>query len=288
MSGRPGTRVRVSIAVAGFSSVVVLGCGVTSVAAAGAAVKEQTAVQPVLAVLPAQKGPAGLPVGAATGFPFGYAMDEGAKISLLPPNDADVNQARVVAAPRVGPWRISVAGGDKGWPSACDLTSSRQLNALLPAIVGVQGAPIGSKGQSAKLVGPPTTTPNDVRCRWDVKTTFTKAGYAPSWVGVYLDEVDANSPSAYSQALAQQKTSAAMGHDVSYPWEYADYPNLKYGVKCFDDGSELQCLKDDAFYWVLGQKITGGPEANSDNAVWVDQIELPLAEVVGAELSTTP
>ena len=44
-----------------------------------------------------------LPAGAATGYPFGYVMDEGAKTSLLPPNDNDVDQARVASAPKVGP-----------------------------------------------------------------------------------------------------------------------------------------------------------------------------------------
>ena len=229
-----------------------------------------------------------LPVGAATGFPFGFAMDEGAKISLLPPNDADVDQARVAAAPLLRPWKISLAAGDKAWPDACDLTAISQLHELFPAIVSLQGKPVGTKGESTKLVGPATTTPNYVRCRWSLKTTFAAAGFAPSWVGVYLDEVDASSPTSYSQDLAQQKTFAAMGHDVSYPWEFADYPSLEHGVKCFDDGTELQCLKDDAFYWVLGQKVTGGPQPNSDNAVWVDQVEIPLAEVIGAELSTSP
>jgi hypothetical protein len=59
---------------------------------------------------------------------------------------------------------------------------------------------------------------------------------------------------------------------------------LKNGVQCFDDGSELQCLKGDVNFWVSGQKVTGGNFFGADQAVWVDQIQVPLAEVLGAEL----
>jgi hypothetical protein len=294
MSQGPAQPVRLVTTVVALGLPALALCwGVSSVATAGptalqvhAATQSLPVARQALVAREAQ-GAAALPVGAASGFPFGYALDEGAKISLLPPNDADVDQARVAAAPKLGPWKINVAGGDKRWPNACDLTGTTQLHELFPAIVGVQGAPVGSKVVSQKLIGPPVTAPNYVRCLWDLKTTFAVAGSSSS-VGVYFDQVNAGAPSTYSQGLAQQKTFAKQGHDVPYPWTFADYHSLENGVKCFDDGTEWQCLKDDAFYWIQGQQLTGGPEPNSDDAAWIDQIELPLAEVIGAELSTNP
>lgn len=229
---------------------------------------------------PAKKGPAALPVGATTGFPFGYTMDEGTKISLLPPNDADVNQARVKMAPRLGPWRINLAAGVKAWPNACKLTNIAQLHELFPAITGLQGKPVGAKGQ---ILGSGANTPNNVQCTYHLKTTYQPAGYTTySQVVVQLEEVDTNAPAVYQQDLAQQKASAK-----KFPAQYANYPQLEHGVKCFDDSNELQCLKDDVSFWISGPKVTGGSNYSADQAVWIDQIQIPLAEVIGSELSTT-
>lgn len=230
----------------------------------------------------AKTGWASLPVGAATGFPFGYVKDEGVKISLPPPNDKDVDQSRVAKAPRVGPFHIDITAGEKAWPGACSLTSAAQLRSLFPAITGLKGKPVGAKGEN---LGSGGNTPHDVQCKFNLKTTFDPQGYAqtPSWVEVDIEEVDAGSPSSYAQARQQQAASAK-----KYPAQYADYPNLNNGVKCFYDGNEIQCLKGDFSYWVLGQKVTGGADSTTDQAVWVDQVEIPVAEMIGAEVSTTP
>jgi len=38
---------------------------------------------------------------------------------------------------------------------------------------------------------------------------------------------------------------------------------------------------------VNGQKVTGGNLSGADQSVWTDQVEIPLAEVIGAELTTS-
>jgi hypothetical protein len=232
------------------------------------------------ALAPALSGPAALPTGAATSFIFGYTMDEGSKISLLPPNDADVDQARVAAAPKLGPFHIHLSASFAGWPSACNMTSLAQLKALEPSITGLQGKPSGSKGE---ILGSGGKTPHDVECQFNLRTSFAPAGYTPSWAQINLEEIDSGAPASWAQELSGQKSQAH-----KYPAQYAYYPNLRNGVKCFDDGNELQCLKDDADFWVSGQKVTSGNFSGVDQAVWVDQIEIPLAEVIGAELTTAP
>lgn len=259
-------------AVLGAAAVTFTGLGLVG----GAAAAQQPAEAPAH---PATTGAAALPVGASPGFPFGYAIDEGAKVSLLPPNDKDVNQGRVGAAPKLGPWKINLAAGIKAWPNACNLTNLAQLHELFPAITGIQGKPVGQRGE---LLGG-SNTPTNVQCTWHLKTTFQPAGYPLSWVEVSLEEIDSDAPSIWSENLAQQKSTAK-----KYPYEYANYPNLEHGVKCFDDGTDLQCLKGDASYWIDGQKVTDGDHSDADNAVFIDQVEIPLAEVIASELSTTP
>jgi hypothetical protein len=222
-----------------------------------------------------------LPVGAATGFPFGSTNDQGTQISLLPPNAGDVNQASVAAAPKVGPFRIDPNAGPAGWPDACKLTNVAQLKALFPAITGLSGAPVGTKAQI--LGGSGGNTPNNTQCTWNLTTKFDPPGYSdtPTHVEIQLEEIDSDAPSIWLQEQQQQAAQA-----TKYPAQYANYPHLAGGVACFDDGNELQCLKGDIDYWVDGQKVTGGNYTGSDNAVWIDQIELPLAEVLGAEFSS--
>ncbi len=94
------------------------------------------------------KAPA-LPAGAATGFPFGYVLDEGAKTSLLPSNDNGVDQARLGHAPKVGPFSINPNGAPAGWPDACKLTSLTQLKVLDPSITGLRGAPSAQRPRSS-------------------------------------------------------------------------------------------------------------------------------------------
>jgi hypothetical protein len=139
-------------------------------------------------------------------------------------------------------------------------------------------------GSKAEILGSGANTPHDTSCKFDLKTKFDPQGYSqtPSWVEISLEEIDSGAPSGYQQSLAEQKAMAP-----KYPAQYADYPALKNGVKCFDDGNELQCLKGDASFWVNGQKVTGGNLSGVDQSVWIDQVELPLAEVIGAKLTTS-
>jgi hypothetical protein len=221
-----------------------------------------------------------LPAGAATGFPFGYVLTEGAKTSLLPPNDNDVDQARLAHAPKVGPFSINPNGAPAGWPDACKLTSLTQLKVMEPSITGLRGAPVGSK---AEILGTGHSAPHNTQCQFNLDTTFQPVGYGStgSYVTVQLEDVGTGAVYAYRQALAGQK-----GEAHKYPAQYADYPDLRNGAQCFDDGNELQCLKGDVDFWVSGQKVTGGNYFGADQAVWIDQIQIPLAEELGAELKT--
>jgi hypothetical protein len=51
---------------------------------------------------------------------------------------------------------------------------------------------------------------------------------------------------------------------------------------------QLNIEEIDTEYWISGQKVTSGSNSSADQAVWIDQIELPLAEVLSSELSTAP
>ncbi len=224
-------------------------------------------------------GWASLPVGAATGFPFGWVKDGGVKISLPPRNTADVDQARVATAPRVGPFRVNVNAGEKAWPAACSLSSAAQLHGLFPAILGYKGKPVGQKGEN---LGSGSKTPHDIQCTFNLKTSFDPQGYTtPTWVQVSIQGIGPGAASEYTQSLQQQAAQAK-----KYPAQYANYPSLEHGVKCFYDGNEIQCIKGDLSFWVLGQKVTGGSDSTSDQMVWIDQIEIPLAEKIGSEFTT--
>jgi hypothetical protein len=222
-----------------------------------------------------------LPVGAATSYLFGYTKYEGSKISLLPPNDGDVNQSLVARGPKLGPFHIKLSTSFAGWPSACNLTGLLQLKALEPSVTALDGAPVGSK---AEILGSGANTPQGTSCKFDLKTKFDPQGYSrtPSWVEISLQGIGSGASTSYQQSRAEQKAMAP-----KYPAQYADYPALKNGVKCFDDGNELQCLKGDVRFWVSGQKVTGGNLSGVDQSVWIDQVEIPLAEVIGAELTTS-
>jgi hypothetical protein len=231
-------------------------------------------------VAPSAKKAASLATGAATGFPFGSVKDESVLISLLPPNSSYVNSARVAAAPQLGPFKINPNAGAAGWPDACTLTSAAQLEALFPAITGLSGTPVGTK---AEILGG-GNTPHNSDCQFNLTTTFDAAADesgVPSWVKVSIEEIDTGAPQAYQTAQQQQAAGAAQ-----YPAQYANYPDLANGLSCFTDGNELQCLKGDVNFWIEGQKVTGGNFETSDQADWIAQIELPLAEKLGAEITT--
>jgi hypothetical protein len=109
MSRGPAHRVRlVTVVFAPGPAAFALCCGVSSVARAGATAFQAHAAKQSLLVAREVEGAAALPVGATTDFPFGYALDEGAKISLLPPNDASTkpvwrgSQARAMEDQRRG------------------------------------------------------------------------------------------------------------------------------------------------------------------------------------------
>ncbi len=263
-------RVTTNLAISGFLvcvPLIVLGSGAASATTASVSFPTATKVSP-------------LPPGAAIGYPFGYVMDEGAKTSLLPPNDHDVNQAACGIGAQGGPFTINPNGSPSGWPDVCQLTTLAQLKALEPFITGLRGNPVGTK---AELLGTGRSAPHDTECQFNLKTTFQPRGYGStgSFVIVQFEAIDTGAPALYREALAGQK-----GQAHKFPAQYADYPNLKNGAQCFDDGNELQCLKGDVNYWVGGQKVTGGNYFGADQAIWVDQIQIPLAEVLAAELKT--
>jgi hypothetical protein len=223
-------------------------------------------------------GPGSLPVGAATSFVFGSYNDSGTPVSLLPPNADDVDQAAVSAAPRLGPFTVDPNAGPSTWPDACTLTNAAQLKALFPAITGVSG----TQGQKANIIGGSGgQTPNNTDCQFNLTTTFDSgnAGGPPSFVEINLQEIDPDSPTIWQQSQQQDDSPASQNTG-----QYALYSNLPGGVSCFYDGTELQCLKGDFDYWISGMKNTGGNFETVDQAVWIDQIELPLAEVLATEL----
>lgn len=127
-------------------------------------------------------------------------------------------------------------------------------------------------GSKAEILGSGANTPHDTTCKFDLKTSFDPHGYSgvPSWVEISLEGVGAGALGSYQQSLAEQRAMAP-----KYPAQYADYPDLKNAVKCFDDGNELQCLKGEASFWVSGQKVTGGDLSGVDQSVWIDQVESP-------------
>lgn len=246
----------------------------------GAAIAGICFLVPFTAGMPiAAASAASLPTGAATSFPFGSINSGGAKVSLPPSGTKDVNQGRVAAAPRVGPFKFTPNGSPSTWPNACQLTNKAQLHALEPSITGV----ISKSGQKAELLFSGKVTPHNTDCKFTLNTSFEPKdeGGVDSWVEIQLSEIDSDAPSSYQQQLADQQKLAK-----KYPAQWADYAHLKNGVKCFYDGNELQCLKGDVDYWVLGQKVTSGDLYSVDQAVWLDQIVIPLAEVLGAELKT--
>jgi hypothetical protein len=185
----------------------------------------------------------------------------------------------VAAAHKYGPFVINLSAKMSTWPSACSLSSAAQLKSLFSGITGVRS----TKATRAEVLGG-GNTPKPTDCNWYLKTSFEPSGYTTySNVEVSFTEVDTDAPSVWQEDLAQQKAEAK-----KYPAQYAYYPSLKYGAKCYDDGSELTCLKDDLAFNVTGSKVTGGTSYSSDQAVWVDQVLLPMAEVVAAEVSTKP
>jgi hypothetical protein len=87
--------------------------------------------------------------------------------------------------------------------------------------------------------------------------------------------------------LAWAKTQGAKS-----PGQFANYPGLKNGTSCFETAMEMTpylfCLAHQVYFSVTGDKVTGGPNPSTDNAIWVAQAEIPLAEVLGAELKAAP
>lgn len=224
--------------------------------------------------------PKTLPTGPATGFPFGYVKDEGTRISLPPPNDADVDQARVAKAHKLGPFHVQMSRSFAGWPSACSVSNAAQLQSLIAGVTGLRGKPVATK---AEILGSGGNTPHPTDCKWNLKTTFDDSSQSvPSYVEVSFEEIDPGAPATWRQELKDSHSEAK-----KYPAQYAYYSGLPHGVACFYDGTELQCLKGDFDFWVTGEKFTSGSYPSADTAVWIDQAELPLAEVVADEVSVS-
>ena len=223
-----------------------------------------------------------LPVGAATSYLFGYTKSEGSKISLLPPNDSDVNQSLVARASRLGPSHIRLSA------QFCGLAQRLQPRRPRPtegARAVHNRAGRRARGQQGREPGigrqHPPRHELQVRPEDQVRPPGSRTN----------PELGRNQPGRDRRGRPRPATSSLWPSKrrwrTKYPAQYADYPALKNGVKCFDNGNELQCLKGDAIFWVSGRKVTGGNLSGVDQSVWVDQVEIPLAEVIGAELTTS-
>lgn len=234
---------------------------------------------PASATAAPKTGPASLPVGPATSYVFGFTKSDGAKLSLQPPNLNDVAQGLVKTTKKMGPFVINMSKSFAGWPNACSLINVNQLRHLFPAVKSLHGAPVATKGEI--IGGTGGKTPHPVDCKINLNTTFQPAGYGNtvSWVDVNIQEADTGTPQIWTQTLQTQKVTAR-----KYPAEYASYPSMLGGTKCFYDGNGLECLKGDIDFWVDGQKVTGGILSSVDQAVWIDQMIIPVAEVVASEL----
>ena len=232
----PGFFVCVALVVVG-SGPALAATGSAPVSMAPVSMAPVTMAPVSMAALSTAPKAAPLPAGAATGYPFGYVRDEGAKTSLLPPNDKDVNQARVVSAPKVGPFTIDPNGSPTAWPDACKLTTLAQLKALEPSITGLRGNPVGTK---AELLGTGRSAPHNTECQFNLKTTFQPQGYGStgSYVLVQFEAINTGAPGLYREALAGQKSEAH-----KYPAQYADYPNLKNGPSASTTGPSFSASR---------------------------------------------
>ncbi|HET9060390.1 MAG TPA: hypothetical protein VFN61_10755 [Acidimicrobiales bacterium] len=198
------------------------------------------------------------------------------------PNINDVNQAAVKTTKKLGPFVFSLSKSFAGWPSACPLLNGSQLHHLFPAIVSLHGAPVGTR---AEIMGSGKKTPRPTDCEYNLNTTFEPAGYGNtvSWVDVSVQGADSGTPQIWNMSWQQQKSTAH-----KYPEQYAYYPSLLGGTRCFYDGNGLECLKGDIDFWVGGDKVTDGNFQTVDEAMWLDQVVIPTAEVVAAEVRTAP
>jgi hypothetical protein len=199
-------------------------------------------------------------------------------IPLPPPDASGVDQALITAAPLAGPFKIDPKAGPSGWPDACNLTTEAQLKALDPAITGVAGTPVGQK--ATMLGGSGGVTPNNADCKWTLATTYDAAYGAGSvsYVDISFWEIDSGAPQTYRQALADAQSNAKQ-----YPAQFGSYQNLPGGTSCFYNGNELQCLKGDVDFDVMGSKFSGA--GMTDSVTWIQEILLPLAEKLGSEIS---
>jgi hypothetical protein len=247
---------------------------------------------------PALNGPSSLPAGAATTYVFGSTTVKGIKRSLLPPNTADVNQRLVASARRLGPFDIDPYGHGDDLPNACELTDLAQLKALDHSIFALKGVPNGHTGSNIGSGGI-TSTPENVDCTFNVETTFDRAGspYRPrTFVEITYYDIGPGVPREFRSDSASSKAAALKAKD---PTQYRNYGNLGNGVSCYggsygsfaglpdvQDEVVLDCLFGDLWFEVAGTKTTGGPLPDVDRDIWIDQIEIPLAEVLGREMRT--
>jgi hypothetical protein len=178
-----------------------------------------------------------------------------------------VDQALVAGAATLGPFVIDPAKGSS-WPPACKLTNSAQLRGLFPGITRVSST------------GPGISNVED--CRYYLKTSFDRTATRGSYVEVWLLFVGAQSPHIFA---ADEAWATAQRDD---PGRFPLYANLGNALSCFYNGAGVTCLQGDFLFDIAGQKATGGPNPSTDDAVWVDQAEIPLAEVLAPELALTP
>jgi hypothetical protein len=240
--------------------------------------------------MPPGTGPSALPVGAAGAgyYPFGYTVyrtipPTHQKTSKSPPNTDDVNFAAIESAPTVGPFDPPDSSSNQAsWPPPCSLTSIAQLHGLFSAITGLDGKP---EPEASFAPRPKGTAPRITGCDFNLDTSFYDAarplepGDLVSIVTIVEAAIGPDAASAFRQA---QRLMIADRNLASS--EDANYPSLPDGVSCSTNGGILDCLKGYTYFQIYGAKVTGGPNLSTDGAVWIDQIEIPLAVKLGSEL----
>jgi hypothetical protein len=186
---------------------------------------------------------------------------------------ASLSAALKVKGP--GPFRIPAGKSPNTWPEVCDMLSGREIIALDPSeITGIHGKPVGTKAEI--LGGSGGNTKHDTQCRWNVTTHFKSPAGNPSYVEISLQEVDSLAAAVWKEDNKSEKKASA-----KYPGQYADYASLPGGTKCFYDGTELECLKGDVYFYVGGEL---SQEYTYNQKPWLLHALLPIAVKVGSVL----
>lgn len=172
---------------------------------------------------------------------------------------------------------VPTDGNPNDWPDVCSFLTGSELHRLDPTqIVSLLGRPKGSKAQL--IGGNGGNTKNNTDCHYNVKTTFTGYPGQDSYVDVSLQEADSLAPSVFRE---DRRTQARLSK--KYPQQYAYWSSLPGGTKCYYDGTELQCLHGDVYYFVSGYMVDASSSTASQKT-WVEKALFPVAVKIGAAL----